>query len=109
MNHSLFKRALTVISMSTALLAVSAAHASKELAQKNACMACHAAEKKVLGPAYSAVAAKYKHQKDATAMLAKSIKAGGQGKWGAIPMPAQAALSDADATTLATWILGGAK
>jgi cytochrome c len=109
MNHSLFKHTLTVISMSTALLAASAAHASKEIAQKNACMACHAAEKKVLGPAYSAVAAKYKDQKDAVATLAKSIKAGGQGKWGAIPMPAQTALSDADATTLATWILGGAK
>ncbi len=86
-----------------------AAHASKELAAKNACMACHAVEKKMIDPAYTAVAAKYKDKKDATAMLAKSIKAGGQGKWGAIPMPAQATLSDADATTLASWILGGAK
>jgi cytochrome c len=109
MNLSNVKRTFTLFGIATALLSASAAHASKELAQKNACMACHAAEKKVLGPAYSAVAAKYKDQKDATAMLAKSIKAGGQGKWGAIPMPAQAALSDADATTLATWILGGAK
>ena len=85
------------------------AHASKELAQKNACLACHAAEKKMVGPAYQDIAKKYAGQKDADVALAKSIKAGGQGKWGAIPMPAQTALSDADAKTLAKWILAGAK
>jgi cytochrome c len=93
----------------TAFTAATSAHASKELANKSACMACHAAEKKVLGPAYLEVAKKYAGQKDAVAVLAASIKAGGSGKWGAIPMPAQAALSDADAKTLAAWILGGAK
>jgi cytochrome c len=110
MSH--FKKLAVTTSISaTVLLATFSGTvlASKELAQKNACMSCHAAEKKLLGPAYSAVAAKYKDQKDAVATLAKSIKAGGQGKWGAIPMPAQTALSDSDATVLATWILGGAK
>jgi cytochrome c len=66
-------------------------------------------DKKVVGPAYQEVAKKYAGQKDAAAVLAKSIKAGGAGKWGPVPMPAQAALSDADASTLATWILAGAK
>jgi cytochrome c len=85
------------------------AFANLDLAKKNACMACHAVDKKVVGPAYQDVAKKYGGQKDAVANLAKSIKAGGSGKWGPVPMPAQAALSDADANTLAAWILAGAK
>ena len=83
--------------------------ASKDLAQKSACLACHAADKKLVGPAYQDVVKKYAGQKDAEATLARSIKAGGSGKWGPVPMPAQTALSDADATTLAAWILAGAK
>ena len=97
-----------------AVVAVSAllsapAMANMELAKKNACMACHAVDKKLVGPSYQDVAKKYAGQKDAVATLAKSIKAGGAGKWGPVPMPAQAALSDADASTLAAWILAGAK
>ena len=75
----------------------------------NKCASCHAIDKKLVGPSYQDVAKKYGGQKDAAANLAKSIKAGGSGKWGPVPMPAQAALSDADALTLATWILAGAK
>jgi len=82
--------------------------ANMALAQKNACMACHAVDKKMVGPAYQEIAKKYAGKKSADE-LAKSIKAGGSGKWGAVPMPAQAALSDADAKTLATWILAGGK
>ena len=85
------------------------AFASMDMAKKNACMACHAADKKMVGPSYNDVAKKYGSQKDAAATLAKSIKAGGSGKWGPVPMPAQAALSDADALTLAKWILAGGK
>jgi cytochrome c len=85
------------------------AFASLDMAKKNACMACHAADKKLVGPSYLDVAKKYAGQKDAADNLAKSIKAGGSGKWGAVPMPAQAALSEADAKTLAAWILAGAK
>lgn len=86
-----------------------AAHADQKLAEKNACMACHGVDKKVLGPAYQDVANKYAKDKDAVSKLTASIKAGGSGKWGAIPMPSQAALSDADAKTLAQWVLGFAK
>lgn len=80
-------------------------HASMELAQKNACMACHAVDKKLVGPAYADVAKKYAGQKDAEATLVANIKKGGSGKWGPVPMPAQVALSEADAKTLAKWIL----
>ena len=85
------------------------AFANLDLAKKNQCMACHAVEKKVLGPAYPDVTKKYSGQKDAAIALAKSIKVGGSGKWGQVPMPAQTALSEADATALAVWILAGAK
>ena len=85
------------------------AFASMDLAKKNACMACHAVDKKLVGPSYQDVVKKYGAQKDAAATLAKSIKAGGAGKWGPVPMPAQAALSEADALVLANWILAGAK
>ncbi|MFN7692890.1 MAG: c-type cytochrome [Burkholderiales bacterium] len=85
------------------------AQANLQLAQKQACMACHAVDKKVLGPSYQDVAKKYAGQKDAVAQLAASISKGGSGKWGPVPMPAQPNLSEADAKTLATWILGGAK
>lgn len=85
------------------------AWASQALAQKNACLACHAVDKKLVGPAYLEIAKKYAGEKDAGLTLARSIKAGGSGKWGPVPMPAQPALSDADAKTLADWILAGAK
>lgn len=99
-----------VIVASVALLgALAPAYADLALAQKNACMACHAVDKKVLGPAYQAVADKYAKEKDYAPKLAASIKAGGSGKYGPIPMPAQAALSDQDTLTLAKWVLAGAK
>jgi cytochrome c len=85
------------------------ATANLELAQKNACTACHAVDKKVVGPAYQDVAKKYAGQKDALALVSESIHKGGSGKWGPVPMPAQPALSDADVKALATWVLGGAK
>jgi len=85
------------------------AWANMDLAKKNACMACHNVNKKLVGPAYLDVAKKYSGQKDAAIILAKSIKEGGSGKWGPVPMPSQPSVSDADATTLATWILAGAK
>ena len=97
--------------LSTTLLVVTpfAAHANKGLAEKNGCLGCHAVAAKLVGPAYKDVAAKYAGQPDATEMLAKSIRAGGTGKWGEMAMPPQAQLSEADAKKLAAWILGGAK
>lgn len=89
--------------------AASPALANLALAQKHACTACHAVDKKLVGPAYADVAKKYASQKDAAKTLAASIKAGGSGKWGPVPMPPQAQLSEADLNTLAAWVLAGAK
>lgn len=104
---------MTFLHAAAAALALAAsslpALANLQLAQKSACTACHAVDKKLVGPAYLEVAKKYADQKDAAAMLADSIRKGGVGKWGPVPMPAQPALSDGDLKTLASWILGGAK
>jgi cytochrome c len=104
------KMKIKAIVASVALLgALAPAYANLAMAQKNACIACHAVDKKLVGPAYQSVVEKYAKEKDYAAKLATSIKAGGSGKYGPVPMPAQAALSDADALTLAKWILAGAK
>ena len=80
--------------------------AATALAQRNACMACHAVDRRMVGPAYRDVATKYKGMD--VAKLAASIRAGGAGKWGPVPMPAQPNLSDENARILAAWILAGA-
>ncbi|MBT2305098.1 c-type cytochrome [Variovorax paradoxus] len=86
--------------------AVTAAEASEGLAAKYACVACHQASTKVVGPPWKDIAAKYVDGSTTALQLAESIKRGGSGKWGAIPMPPQPAVSDADARELASWILG---
>jgi cytochrome c len=78
--------------------------AALALAQKNNCTACHAVDKKILGPSFQEIAKKHAGKTD---YLAGKIKAGGGGVWGPIPMPAQS-LSDADAKTLAIWLAAGA-
>lgn len=85
------------------------AFASTEVATKNACLTCHAPDKKMVGPSYKMVAEKYAGNKNAEALVIASIKKGGSGKWGVVPMPAQPNVSDADLQTLAKWILAGAK
>ncbi|MFO1339343.1 MAG: c-type cytochrome [Burkholderiaceae bacterium] len=87
-----------------AVAAVSPAFASQELAAKKNCLACHALDKKVVGPAYKDVAAKYAGQKDAVAKLAEKIQKGSVGVWGQVPMPANAVTPD-EAKQLATWVL----
>ena len=78
--------------------------ANAELAQKKNCMACHAIDKKVVGPGYKDIAAKYAGQKDAVARLAEKVIKGGSGAWGQVPMPANAVAPDV-AKALVTWVL----
>lgn len=92
-----------------AVLAVAAvspamADAGMDLAQKKNCLACHAVDKKVVGPAYKEVSAKYKGDKAAVAKLAEKIQKGGAGVWGQVPMPPNQVTPD-EAKTLATWVL----
>lgn len=76
-----------------------------DLAKAKNCMACHSVAAKIVGPAYKDVAAKYAGQKDAEAKLVKKVLAGGSGVWGAVPMPANSQVSEAEARTLVKWIL----
>jgi len=86
--------------------AAAPAFADPELAQKKACTACHAVDKKVIGPAFKEVAAKYAGDKEAVDKLAKKVQKGGTGVWGTAVMPANPQVSDAEAKQLVTWILG---
>ena len=79
--------------------------ANEELAKKNACTACHAIDKKLVGPAYKEVAKKYKGDAKAEAMLIEKVKKGGVGTWGQVPMPPNASVKDEDAKTLVKWVL----
>ena len=79
--------------------------ASQDLAQKKNCMACHAVDKKLVGPSYKDVAAKYAGQKDAVDKLAQKVIKGGSGTWGPVPMPANAQVSDAEAKQLVQWLM----
>jgi len=89
-----------------AALAVSLpASANEELAKKHACFACHSTDKKLVGPSYKDVAAKYRNDKQAEAKLVEKVKKGGTGVWGQVPMPPNAAVPDADIHALVKWIL----
>ena len=78
---------------------------AQQLLKEKACLSCHTVDKKLVGPAYTEVAAKYKSRKDAQAYLVKKIKEGSTGVWGPVPMPPNATVSDDDAKTLAKYIL----
>jgi len=80
------------------------AQADEALAKKHNCLACHTVDKKTVGPAYKDIAQKYKGQ-NVAATLQQKVKKGGQGVWGPIPMPPNAAVPDADIKTLVDWIL----
>lgn len=88
-----------------AALAALPAHAQEALAKKHNCLACHSVDKKVVGPAYKDVAAKYRNDKAAEAKLVEKVKKGGAGVWGQIPMPPNSAVPDADVKALVHWIL----
>ncbi|MDZ4214994.1 MAG: c-type cytochrome [Rhodocyclaceae bacterium] len=97
------KRALLIM---VAMASISAsAIADEALAKSKNCMACHAADKKLVGPSYKDVAKKYAGDAKALDMLATKIIKGGSGAWGAIPMPANPQVSEADAKKLAAWTL----
>lgn len=98
-------RLSALVAVACAMGAVSPAFANAELAQKKNCMACHAVDKKIVGPSYKDVAAKYAGDKKAVDMLAAKIQKGGAGVWGAVPMPANPQVNEAEAKQLATWVL----
>ena len=104
------KTLVTCLFVSAGLLASAGnALASEALAKKYNCLTCHNVDKKVIGPSYQDVAAKYKDDKGAEAKLIAKVKNGGSGVWGQIPMPPNATVPDADIKALVKWVLSTKK
>lgn len=82
-----------------------AAEAGEALAKNSGCFACHAVDKKLVGPGYKEIQAKYRNDKAAEGKLIKKVKEGGKGVWGDVPMPPNAHVKDADIKTMVQWIL----
>ena len=99
------KRVLLTLAALTAVAAATPAMADEAMAKAKNCMACHAIDKKVVGPAYKDVAKKFGGQAGAADMLADKIMKGSSGTWGPVPMPPNTNVNAAEAKSLATWIL----
>lgn len=100
------KKILSIVACAAAGFAVTTpALADLQLATAKNCMACHAMDKKLVGPSYKDVAAKYAGQKDASDKLAAKVMKGGAGVWGPVPMPANPQVSADEAKKLVAWVL----
>ena len=95
----------TLITLAMTLSVAAPAMADMALATSKNCMACHSVDKKLVGPSFKDIAAKYAGQAGAADKLAGKIVKGGSGVWGPVPMPANAQVNDADAKKLVDWIL----
>jgi cytochrome c len=104
-RNTMKKLIIATLAAFAAFAVVTPALADVKLATDKNCMSCHSVDKKVVGPGYKDIAAKYAGQKDAVDMLAGKILKGGAGVWGPIPMPANAQVNAAEAKTLATWVM----
>ncbi|WP_374326157.1 c-type cytochrome [Azonexus sp.] len=98
------KAAYIAMMVAAGVVMAGQANADEALAKAKGCMACHAVDKKLVGPSYKDVAAKYKADKGAVATLAAKVIAGGKGNWGAVPMPPNKVTED-EAKKLVTWVL----
>ena len=99
------KHVIAATAATLGLLLASAAQADEKIAQASGCMTCHQIDKKILGPSFKDIAAKYRGNKAAEAMLAKKVKNGGSGVWGDMLMPPNAHVKDADIAALVKWVL----
>jgi cytochrome c len=104
-GETLMTRVIAVLAAFGAMLISTSASAQLELAKQKNCLACHAVDKKLVGPAYKDVAKKYESDKDAALRLAKKVREGGVGVWGQIPMPANPQVNEAESLQLVKWVL----
>ena len=95
----------TLITLAMTLAVAAPALADEALAKSKNCMACHAVDKKLVGPSYKEVATKYAGQKDAADKLAAKVIKGGSGVYGPVPMPANPQVTPDEAKKLVAWIL----
>jgi len=103
------KNLATLLTLAAAVSLAASANAAESkgetLARTSGCLACHAADKKLVGPSYKEIADRYRKDKSAEAMLVQKVKAGGKGTWGDIPMAPNAHVKDEDIKTMVQWIL----
>jgi cytochrome c len=97
--------AVSAVLLCMGFAASAVAQDAAKLAQDKACLGCHQIDKKLVGPSYKEVAARYRDDKGAVAKLVKKVRAGGQGVWGQVPMPPNTNVSEKEADILARWIL----
>jgi len=97
---------LALATLTVGIAASTPALADMALATSKNCMACHAVEKKLVGPSYKDIAAKYAGQADAVDKLSAKVLKGGSGVWGPIPMPANTQVTPDESKKLVTWVLG---
>lgn len=103
-----FRRVVNALVAALCFLAVSPTTAQTvglSLAQSSNCLSCHQVDRKVVGPGFKVIAERFKGNPDAVDYLVHSILMGSRGRWGAVPMPRQTQVSEADARLLAQWIL----
>lgn len=100
--------AVVALAWTAGAYAASSPPAGYRIAQQNACLGCHTVDRKLVGPAFRDIAAKYKGDAGAQARLEKKVRDGGSGVWGVIPMPAHPRMSDGDIKTVVGWVLAGA-
>lgn len=100
--------AFPALLLATATASAQDAPAGAKLAQQYACTACHGVDKAIVGPSFLDVSKKYGDDKAALEKLVAKVRAGGSGAWGAIPMPPQGHLPDADVKVIVEWVLAGA-
>jgi cytochrome c len=105
MRRSKMKAFVAITTVALVATIASIARADEALAKKHACIACHSVADRIVGPSFQEIATKLAGEKDVQARLLNSILKGGSGQWGKIPMPEQPQVSEADAKTLATWVL----
>ena len=96
---------LAVMTVAATFAVTSPAFADEAFAKAKNCMACHAVDKKVVGPGYKEVAKKYAGDAKAAAMLEAKVIKGGAGVWGPVPMPANAQVNAAESKKLVAWVL----
>ncbi len=99
------KKMLVAAAAAIGLLSTTSTFASADLAKAKNCLACHTVDKKLVGPSYKDVAAKYAGQKDIVATLVTKVQKGGTGVWGKVPMPPNPQVNADEAKTLVEWIL----
>ncbi|MBM3395005.1 MAG: c-type cytochrome [Betaproteobacteria bacterium] len=98
------KKVFLAAAVASGLILAGGAQADEALAKAKNCVACHAKDKKLVGPSFKDVAAKYATDKEATKKLTTKVIKGGSGAWGSIPMPPNA-ISEAEAGKLVAWVM----